>query len=97
MAVHLHVAVHRSELVHFSLFPASPLLYGFVIVVELVIWEAGAKVWGRAIGPVVRGPREARGRAREQHARVRQTGIQFSWSNGSNEVKKVKKKERGGT
>ena len=79
MGIHLHVAVHGSELVHFSLFPASPLLYGFVIVVELVIWEAGAEVWGRAIGPVVWGAGEARGRAREQHARVRQTGIQLSW------------------
>ena len=87
MEVHLHVSIHSSELVHFSLFPASPLLYGFVIVVELVIREARAKVRGGAIGPVVRGSREARGRAREQHARVRQTGIQFSWSNGSNEGK----------
>ena len=79
MEVHLHVTIHGSELVHFSLFPASPLLYGFVIVVELVIREARAKVWGRAIGPVVRGAGEARGRAGEQHARVRQTGIQLSW------------------
>ena len=79
MEIHLHVAVHGGELIHFSLFPASPLLYGFVIVVELVIWEARAKVWGRAIGPVVWGAREAGGRAREQHARVRQTGIQLSW------------------
>ena len=79
MGIHLHVAVHGSELVHFSLFPASPLLYGFVIVVELVIWKAWAKVWGRAIGPVVWGAGEARGRAGEQHAGVRQTGIQLSW------------------
>ena len=77
--IYLHVSIHSCEFVHFSLFSTSPLLYGFVIVVELVFWEAGAKVWSRAIGPMVRGAREARRRAREQHARVRQTGIQLSW------------------
>ena len=79
MEVHLHVTIHGSELVDFSLFPASPLLYGFVIVVELVIREARAKVRGGAIGPVVRGPWEAWRGSGEQHAGVRQTGVQLSW------------------
>ena len=79
MEVHLHVTIHGSELVHFSLFPASPLLYGFVIVVELVFWEARAKIWWGAIGPVVWGAWEAGRGAGEEHARVWQARVQLSW------------------
>ena len=79
---HLHIAVHGCKFVDLPFLSAPSLLDRLVIVVELVLCHAGAEVRRGAVGPVVRGPREARRGAGAEHHPVvvaEAGGVEVCW------------------